>query len=86
MLTTSAPSRLPAISNVFKEGVDDGQARQPVSAFVRLAIEIDPLLCLIKQEQDLPRSQARQASEVAVRKGGGARWIAARSIEIYRCH
>jgi len=71
---------------VLEEGVDDGQAREPIRALVRLAVQFDPLFRLVEQEQDLPRSQARQAGEVAVRKGGGASWIAARSVGVRRCH
>ena len=46
---------------VFEEGVDDRQPGQPVVALLRLAVEFDPLLRLVEQEQDLVRGEAGDA-------------------------
>jgi len=59
---------------VLEEGVDDGQAREPIRALVRLAVQIDPLFRFVEQEQDFPRGKAGQPRQVAVREGGGTGW------------
>ena len=67
MLTTSAPSRLPAISNDSSVRVEFSKNAlmmvRPESTRARLcalAVEFDPLLRLVEQEEDLvPREAAR---------------------------
>ena len=63
---------------VLEEGVDDGEPGQPIIALLRLAVQLHPLLGLVEQEQDLVRGKAGNAEQPAMRKSGGAGWVAAR--------
>ena len=71
---------------VLEERVDDRQSGEAIGALLRLAIQFDPLFGLVEQKQDLPRSKAGKARQVAVREGGGSGWVAARLQCVRRCH
>ena len=79
MLTTSAPSRLPAISNDSSVRVEFSKKAliwvSPARRLVMLrrgAVHADPLLGLVEQEHDLVRLKPGDAEEVPMRKNGAA--------------
>ncbi len=72
---------------IFEEGVDDGQARHEIFMLRRLAVERDPLLRLVEQEQDFVPLELADADEIAMRKRRRTRGIAGRvGRRFRRCH
>src|SRR5690606_36702127 len=53
---------------ILEEGVDDRQPGEPVGVLLGLAVERDPLLRLVEQEEDLVRFELADAQQTAMRK------------------
>ena len=75
-LETCAPSRLPAISNeksvrvrVLEEGVDLGEAGEPVVGLARAAVERDPRLGLVEDGEDVGGGKPLDPEQMAVGEG-----------------
>ena len=86
MLTTSAPSRLPAISKLSSVRVEFSKNAlmivSPASlsaCFFVCAVERDPLLGLVEQVEDLVSCELTDAEQAAMRERLRAGRIAARS-------
>ena len=68
---------------VFEEGVDDGEARQQIRAFLRLPVELDPVLGLVEEIKNLVPRELSDPGQVAVLIGKATRGIAAGEVQAF---